>query len=30
MLASLCPFLRFIDLDKTFKAHGFERKVGNT
>ncbi|MCJ1434801.1 hypothetical protein MMC27_004171 [Xylographa pallens] len=28
MLASLRPFLQFIDLDSTFRAHGFEKKVG--
>ena len=28
MLASLRPFLHFIDLDSTFKAHGFTKKVG--
>ena len=27
MLASLRPFLRFIDLDSTFVDHGFKRKV---
>jgi hypothetical protein len=27
MLASLRPFLRFIDLDSTFNAHGFVKKV---
>ena len=27
MLASLRPFLRFIDLDSTFVNHGFKRKV---
>ena len=27
MLASLRPFLHFIDLDSTFKAHGFTKKV---
>ena len=27
MLASLRPFLRFIDLDSTFVEHGFKRKV---
>lgn len=27
MLASIRPFLRFIDVDSTFDAHGFQRKV---
>lgn len=27
MLASLRHFLRFIDLDETFDAHGFNKKV---
>ena len=28
MLASLRPFLHFIDLDSNFKEHGFTKKVG--
>lgn len=28
MLASLRPFLKFIDLDSTFNTHGFVKKVG--
>lgn len=29
MLASLRPFMQFIDLDSTFCAHGFTKKVGD-
>ena len=29
LLASIRHFLRFIDLEKTFDAHGFRRKVGH-
>lgn len=28
MMAALRHFLRFIDLEKGFEAHGFNRKVG--
>lgn len=28
MLASLRPFLKFIDLDSTFNTHGFTKKIG--
>ncbi|MCJ1285679.1 hypothetical protein MMC26_005020 [Xylographa opegraphella] len=28
MLASFRPFLQFIDLDSTFRAHGFQKKTG--
>ena len=30
MLPSLRPFLHFIDLDSTFQAHGFQKKVRKT